>query len=603
MASALKNRWDHFTDNFFQIGRRDDGGFFVELRESYKYRQAALEAFFKSILWIVTFPTARQKKWMTIIAVIAATYVLQRKASAAHRKAINRQNAREKRLETSKAKLELLQKVTTTDKDVLAKREDILKLTLSELSASLKSGQYSPVEVLHAYQAKAMECTCQANCVTEPVAEAEEWAKELEQDEDKKGLLYGVPVSIKENIHMKGYDVTLGFGKFVHQPVPDDSVVVQILKQQGAIPFVRTNVPQMLLSMVSSNPVYGETVNPVNPERSPGGSSGGEAALIALNGSILGIGTDILGSVRIPSHFCGIYGIKPTHGRISSLGSASAIPGQKSVSGSVGVMAQDVDSVVLGMKALLVPEMFALDKTVIPIPFQEQVYSDGRKLRIGYYDYDNFVIATPPCRRAVAMAKDALEKAGHTLIPFKPPGMDDVYEHPLTMTFQGAFADNFETLKTYFQDEDMDPLVGVQLKTYFLPSFLKRIAQFVFGFWSYIQETLTTWKDSGIDVMICPVLAIPACKSEEAGDLTFVATYCSLYNLLNFPAGSVPVTTVTEADDEEMKNFPQRDRADKLTIKAMKDSVGLPVGVQCVAPPWQEELCLKLMKELEKAIK
>ncbi|XP_077863325.1 fatty-acid amide hydrolase 1-like [Saccoglossus kowalevskii] len=483
MASALKKmrEWDDKFERFFQIGRREDGKFYLQLSDSWKYRTFALEMFGKTAYWILTFPTAKHKKWMSIAFVIAATLWLQRKAMAAHRRAVNRRKAKDERKRVGDAKLALANKLATADKDVLEKREDILKLSLSELSGALKSGHYSPVEVLHAYQAKAMDCTSQVNCVIEPVNEAEEWAKQLEKDEERRGLLYGIPVSIKENINIKGYTSTLGLSKNIGKPANNDSALVQALKQQGAVPFVRTNVPQLLLSFVCSNPIYGETVNPVNPDKVPGGSSGGEAALVKMNGTPLGFGTDILGSARIPAHMSGVCGFKPTQ-----------------LSGCPGLFSKDIDSIALGMRALLVPEMFKYDKTAVPIPFREQIYNGDKKLRI---------------------------------------------------------------------DEDVDPHVAVQLQAFFLPGFLKNLLSFLIRWWAYINEYLKAWNESELDVLICPAFAIPACTSQQSGRLAMAASYSSLFNMLDFPAGCVPVTTVTEADEEDMKTYPTNDIFDWLIKK------------------------------------
>ncbi|XP_035689614.1 vitamin D3 hydroxylase-associated protein-like [Branchiostoma floridae] len=171
----------------------------------------------------------------------------------------------------------------------------------------------------------------------------------------------------------QGMVTTLGVTKYLETPAGEDAVIVQVLKKQGAVPFVRTNIPQSLLSYSCSNPVFGNTVNPLDPERTSGGSSGGEAALIKAGGSVLGLGSDGLGSVRIPAHFCGICALKPTGLRISDRGLLKGTPGIQGVIAAPGLLARDVDSLALGLKALLVPDMFQLDPRVAPIPFQQEV--------------------------------------------------------------------------------------------------------------------------------------------------------------------------------------------------------------------------------------
>ena len=129
--------------------------------------------------------------------------------------------------------------------------------------------------------------------------------------------MHGIPFSVKESIRVKGWRTTLGLQTRVNQRHNDSSEVVNAAIRAGAIPFVHTNIQQLLLGMESSNPVFGAVKNPWNFERTSGGSSGGEAALISGRGAVFGIGTDIGGSVRMPAHFCGIFAIKPSNISIS----------------------------------------------------------------------------------------------------------------------------------------------------------------------------------------------------------------------------------------------------------------------------------------------
>ncbi|KAA0185788.1 hypothetical protein HAZT_HAZT010685 [Hyalella azteca] len=143
---------------------------------------------------------------------------------------------------------------------------------------------------------------------------------------DERRALHGLPVSVKDNVMVKGLDCTLGLLKKVGQPAPVDADVVAVLKELGAVPFVKTNVSQICLTPGCSNPLWGKTIHPLDPTRSPGGSSGGEGALISEGGSVFGLGTDMGGSVRVPSNWCGLTGFKPTSKRISNVGVAN-VPG------------------------------------------------------------------------------------------------------------------------------------------------------------------------------------------------------------------------------------------------------------------------------------
>ncbi|XP_065265629.1 vitamin D3 hydroxylase-associated protein-like [Emys orbicularis] len=500
----------------------------------------------------------------------------------------------------------------------------ILSLPLVELAEKLKEGSLSPESVLYTYMDKALEVTREVNCLRHFIPECEEQLQEVRRQQEK-GLLYGVPVSIKDHIGYKGHLSTCGFVQLLSRLEQEDSVMVKVLKRQGAIPFVLTNVPQSLFNYDCSNLIFGQTVNPLNHQKSPGGSSGGEGALIAGGGSVLGFGTDIGGSIRLPSSFCGLCGLKPTGNRLSLSGISGPIDGILSVTGAVGPMARDVDSLALCMRALLCDDMFRLDPTVPPLPFNEEVYSSSAPLRIGYYDTDGYFLLPPCMRRAVHETKEILQKAGHTLVPFAPPRPDYVMNE---LFVKGLFADGGCTLLGMFAGDAVDPGLEPQVNCYRIPTLVKkmlalmvrplfpRLAGYLAALcgvrsekllWkqhaqvtAYRVEFIAAWRKLKLDVVLCPVLG-PAFTVGYPGKLFAAVSSTMLYNVLNFPAGVVPVTTVTEADEEDLKHYTGHygDPWDRRLSQAVEGAVGLPVAVQCVALPWQEELCLRFMKEVE----
>ncbi|XP_035767788.1 fatty-acid amide hydrolase 1-like [Neolamprologus brichardi] len=356
-----------------------------------------------------------------------------------------------------------------------------------------------------------------------------------------------------------------------------DSVLVQVLKKQGAIPFVKTNLPQGLLSYDCSNPIYGQTVNPHNPQKTSGGSSGGEGALIGGGGSLLGIGTDLGGSIRIPASFCGICGFKPTAGRLSSQGSRPIYRGQKSVLSSPGPMARDVDSLALCMQALLCDHMFSLDPTVPPLPFNMEIYRTTKPLRIGCLENDGYMHPSPSMARGVREVKALLEQAGHT---------------------NNAYLSIY--LSIYLQSPRVSAIIKALCGVGSVPELWKQHAAVE----DYIQETIAHWRSCNIDVLLCPVIG-PAYNFFYCSKIPTAISYTIVYNLLNFPAGVVTVSTVTAKDEEELKHYKgcYQDMWDKLFKEAVTGGEGLPVAVQCVALPWQDELCLRLMKEVEQLVK
>ncbi|NWX15113.1 FAAH1 hydrolase, partial [Aegotheles bennettii] len=506
----------------------------------------------------------------------------------------------------------------------------ILSLPLLELTARLQEGSLSPKTVLYTYLEKALEVTQQTNCLRHFIPECEEQLQEIQRRREK-GLLYGIPISIKDHIGHKGHLMTCGLVQCLGTLAQEDSVLVKVLKRQGAIPFAMTNVSQSLFSYDCSNPIFGQTLNPFNPQKTPGGSSGGEGALIAGGGSILGIGSDIGGSIRLPSSFCGLCGLKPTAERLSVwrtlLPNVDICSCPSPVPCALGPMARDVDSLALCMKALLCQEMFWLDPTVPPIPFDEEVYSSSGPLRIGYYDTDGY-FPLPPCMwRAVQETREALQAAGHQLVPFSPPRIHYVMTELFLKTF---FADGGHAWLNVFTGNIVDPSLKPQVNCCKIPRLVKKLLALILKpqflllsklrtvamiftcrsvkeMWNhhhqleaYRTEFITRWRELQLDVVLCPVLG-PAFTTGYPGKLLTAISSTMLYNVLNFPAGVVPVSKVTEADEEELKLYRGYcdDPWDRMLKQAVAGAVGLPVAVQCVALPWHEELCLRFMKEVE----
>ncbi|KFV80909.1 Fatty-acid amide hydrolase 1, partial [Struthio camelus australis] len=501
----------------------------------------------------------------------------------------------------------------------------ILSLPLLELVEKLREGSLSPESVLYSYIEKALEVNQEVNCVTAFIPSCLHHIQEMRNQ--KKGLLYGVPISIKDHVVCKGYGCICGSGQKLSLLEQEESVLVRVLRSQGAIPFVKTNTAQCVINYDCSNAIYGQTLNPLNRKKSPGGCSGGEGALIAGGGSILGFGLDVGGSIRLLSSFCGLCGLKPTSDRLSYLGVSG--PAHCLQTGVMGPIARDVDSLALCMRALLCEDMFRLDPTVPPIPFNMEVFSSPTPLRIGFYSLDDYFLLPPCVTRAVHETRLLLEEAGHTMIPFVPPSV----EYAMNSLFvKGLFADSGCASSDTRKLDSLEPGCSHPVCCDELPAVLKKILACLTKLlvsalafttsWPerrrlvhpgmhnnllalsgkvYRWEFITRWKNLDLDVVLCPVLG----PAFTLGYLeTNLATLSStmLYNILNFPAGVVPVTVVTEADEEQLQLYSGYldEPWDKKLRKAVEGAVGLPVAVQCVALPWQEELCLRFMKEVER---
>jgi amidase len=215
-----------------------------------------------------------------------------------------------------------------------------------------------------------------------------------------------------------------------------ESQIVTELLSLGAVLYCKTSLPQTLLFGETKNNLIGETLNPNNRNLSCGGSSGGEAALMALGGSSVGVGTDIGGSLRIPTGFCGIFSIKPTSNRLSYRDAANTNPGQDTYRSTLGFMGTSINALEVVFKSVLSTEPWLRDPAVFPIPFRNEmmnlylsradsngnVRSGEKPLKMGVLWSDGMVGPHPPVLRGLRVVAEALKKAGHKVSDDDPTG-------------------------------------------------------------------------------------------------------------------------------------------------------------------------------------
>jgi amidase len=247
-----------------------------------------------------------------------------------------------------------------------------------------------------------------------------ERAKQLDDYLEKNGTvigpLHGLPMSLKDNFMTPPYPSSIGMAIHANVPTEKESLLVSMLRELGAVFYVKTNVPTAMMMGESTNNVWGETRNPIHKGLSPGGSSGGEGALIAFKASPLGVGTDIGGSVRIPSGFCHLYGLKPSFGRFTTFGGKPSIAGQDFIYAVCGPMSRTIEGVRLFSEVVCSEQMapWNLDSKIVPIPWRKDVLQpSGRKLKIGFLLNDGYVTPHPPVERALTIVRKVLADAGH----------------------------------------------------------------------------------------------------------------------------------------------------------------------------------------------
>lgn len=222
-------------------------------------------------------------------------------------------------------------------------------------------------------------------------------------------------MSLTQTVSVRGWDGCIGYSAWVGRPAESDSALVRLLRDAGAVPFVKTNVPITLLSFESASDVFGRTTNPHKQTHSPGGSSGGEAALLAYGGSRIGIGTDVAGSVRVPAHYSGVYSIKASVGRFLKTGSSTSMPGQEGVAPVYSPMARTLEDLDYFWKAIMSMQPWTYDHSVLPLPWRD-VDISSKPLKWGVMWNDGVVTPSPACRRALEIVTNALSEHGHQVI-------------------------------------------------------------------------------------------------------------------------------------------------------------------------------------------
>lgn len=499
-------------------------------------------------------------------------------------------------------------------------------LSASEMRRQLDAGAVTALELVDACIARIEAVDPKVNAI--PVrrfdeARREARAADAARAKGEGGPLCGLPITVKENLDLTGFDSTMGLPARQRQPAARDAVVVSQLRRAGAIVLGKTNVPQFLLAQESENSIWGVTRNPFNLGRSPGGSSGGEAVAVACGMTPWGVGTDIGGSIRIPCHFNGIYGIKPTVDRWSMRGSQGALPGQELVRAQMGPLARTVEDMVLMSTVLDPMQQSRLDPGVPPLPAPDPRAIDLKGMRIGWHDDDGYLAPAPPLKRAVALAREALEAAGAVLVPFRPVDEGEV----IFLWTQALSSDGGRTMKRQLEGEPFSPQLKPSRRLQSLPRaarqalalvlertgearigrLLKGIGQKPVDAWWQMSARRTAlrlaefdaWRTAGIDALICPAHVVPAMPHRESGEFIAAMAYCFRYAFLNFPAGIAPMTTVTPADVDQTPAG--RDKIEKQIARFMQGAEGLPVGVQVVSPPWREDVNLAVLAALEAA--
>ncbi|OCH96192.1 general amidase [Obba rivulosa] len=492
------------------------------------------------------------------------------------------------------------------------------------LLQKLATSEWSSVEVTTAFCKRAIIAHQLVNCLAEvffdrALRRAAELDEYLVQHGTVIGPLHGLPISLKDQFPIKGLETTMGYAAWIGKFATEDAALVQLLDECGAILYVRTNVPQTLMWAETYNNVFGRTMHPHNINYTSGGSSGGESALIALHGSLLGAGSDIGGSIRIPSHFCGVFGFKPSCYRLPSYGIVNSLDGQETIPTSIGPMSASLSGIKVFMQAILSRQPWRKDPNTIRAPWDQDAYAlkehgNGQKLCFGILWNDGIMIPQPPIRRALEEVKRALEQAGHTCIDWIPLKHGELVANARSIWLSDGGADYKEALVSgehliNSMNPDADPLdVPVfrrprdplsSFQVWKLSKERRKLRKAYLDQWESTKAVTGTGRP--IDALICPAAPYPAVRHGQ----TRSSFYTIPWNTLNYPSLVIPVTKVVPSLDTK----PERHEflsVDDEAVYNMYDSErcsGLPVGLQLIGQAYQEEVVLAIGEIVTEALR
>jgi Asp-tRNA(Asn)/Glu-tRNA(Gln) amidotransferase A subunit family amidase len=451
--------------------------------------------------------------------------------------------------------------------------------TIAEITASIRSKKISPVEIVDAHLRRISSYQPKLNAfvhLDETGARAQALAAEAAVFQNHAlGPLHGVTLTLKSCIDVSGWPCPAG-SLLRKDYVPSiGAPLVARLKAAGAILLGNTNTPEFLMAYETNNLLTGKTSNPWNLEYSSGGSSGGEAAAIAAGCSMGGVGSDGGGSIRVPAHFCGICGLKPTPGRIPATGHFPSGAGSFGWIGVVGPMARTMADVRALFEVMAGPD--AGDAHSAPVPLRSYTEKDLRSTRIGILQSSALGNATPETHAAVDRATKLLSDRGFLVEPFELHGLDRALE--LWWFFFGRVIAHLLNANLAGHETQLSPMLREYLSIATSPDppsldqFLQACAER-----DLLREKILRQMDN-VPILLSPVSSAPAFRHGEGnyqpgtGYLDTIR-FSQWLNLTGFPGASVPISFSNE---------------------------GLTIGVQIIGRPFEEELVLAVAESLEQS--
>lgn len=451
---------------------------------------------------------------------------------------------------------------------------DLYFLSARKLATLIKEKKISCVELIQTYLDRIQQVNPKLNALVqlaepEIVLEKARIADEKLAKNQILGPLHGLPITIKDCCKVSDFIISKGSNGYNFLP-KEDATAVARLKAAGGIILGISNVPEFNIAYETDNDRYGKTLNPYDLNRTSGGSSGGEAAIIAAGGSVLGLGSDGAGSIRQPAHNTGIVGLKPTRGLIPNSGNVpSDGRGLLRPLTTYGPMARFVDDIVLSLPLLTGPDN--ADPDVVPISIRTP-FINCKNLRIVFYSDNGIASPDKATLQTINQVVHVLQDEVRQIEYQCPPHLKELYTL-ITETFilGGDKGLGFKNLLSH---------LGINKPSYLVKEFLAIARQCEFSI-TELHQRLRRIDQLRIslekfffpyDVIICPVAATPAKLHGHSFIEGHDFSYLNIYNLTGWPV---------------------------LTVRCGFSAEGLPIGIQIVAKPWHDDITLMIGQKLE----
>ncbi|KAI1774476.1 amidase signature domain-containing protein [Hypoxylon cercidicola] len=490
----------------------------------------------------------------------------------------------------------------------------ITESSASDVVAKISTGEWTALEVTIAICKRTSVAQQLLNCVTEiyfeqAIARARELDEYFRTKGKTVGPLHGLPISLKDQFNLEGVDSTIGYVGWAGRKPEEESTLVKLLRNAGAVFYVKTNVPTTLMTGETVNNLFGRTLNPRNRKLTTGGSSGGESALVTFGGSFIGVGTDIGGSIRHPASYTGLYALRPSHGRVSYQQVTNTFVGQEAVQSCAGPMCRSPEDIRLFMKSLSAQEAWQYDPQVIPLPWRTEAEELPTKLCFGFAMGDGYVTPSPPLRRAMEITKEKLLAAGHNVVDFVPYETKEASE----IIWKMWLADGAEEIR---RDSGLtsEPLPSsVELNYGHSNSSIRPLS--VSETWQnqrkrtiLAQRFLERWQKTvehtgtgrPVDGLIMPSTAVPAIRHDTRPPWN----YSVLSPLLDLTTGVFPVTKVDLEKDvipKDWKPISDKDREMMEFYEKPQNHENALVGLTLIGRRLEEEkvvAMLRVMKDI-----